>query len=253
MELYSVMTNQVAKYLLEHPSLKKQPFNFLVQARKTTYPYLDDYKNCKILVDSGAYYFNYRMKTQDSEKTKKFIDNFLEFVENTCDDPRISGYFDMDLVYLGLNGIKSIRKRLFNITDKIIPVYHTIWGLNEYKRMCRNYDYLALGCSNNAEFNDDQYMPFIKFAHKFHCKVHGLGMDRNRVMKKVPFNSCDSAIWVRDGYMNYYANHNIKKTPENNKKYQAIYVRRSLMNQLNRQRFYKEYWSSYGDFGYGKL
>ncbi len=244
MDLYSVIDEGVINRI-NLKDFVNLPINYLIQFRKNTYPFLKDFKKSRILVDSGAYYFNFMGRSNDKEETEKFLESYYEFIENTCEDSRIQGYFDMDLVYMGLPNIKRIRHKLFSLSEKIIPVYHTVWGLQEFKRMCKKYDYIALGCSNNIEIPVKDYGSFVKYAHRYGCRVHGLGMNNNKIMKEVPFDSCDSILWLHDGFKGYYLNHNIEKNKENNKKYRPLYERKALLKQYQRQEYFKNYWEEY--------
>ena len=242
MEVYSTTSSTLIQNL-DHDFYKTLPLNILFKFKNNGYPYLEGYDKAKIMIDSGAYFFNSRETNQTPEKTRQFIEEYKEYINNTKDDSRMVGYFDMDLRYMGLNGIKRIREELFELTDKIIPVYHSMWGVGEFKWMCRKYNYIGFPCSSN--FDGEDFLPFIKYAHKHKCKIHGLGMDRDKVMRMAPFDSVDSAIWVRQGYMEYYANHEIEKNTNNNLKYQAIYMKRETITQLRRQMYYKQLWADY--------
>lgn len=242
MDVYSTMSKQLCK-TLDDPYYKKLPLNFLYKFKHDCFDVLDAFPNCKIMVDSGAYFFNSRETSQDSDKTKKFIDEYKEYIINTKDDSRFVGYFDMDLRYLGLPEIKNIREELFDLTDKIIPVFHSMWGIHEFKSMCRDYDYIGYPCS--SWYSPEDYLPFVKYAHKHNCKIHGLGMNRKKVMEIIPFNSVDSAHWVREAFVAYYTNHNIEKNTENNRKYSKIYYKKEIINQHRMQMYYEDHWSSY--------
>lgn len=39
---------------------------------------------------------------------------------------------------------------------------------------------------------------FLKYAKKYNCKVHCLGMTRKKVLDKVPFDYVDSSSWKQD-------------------------------------------------------
>lgn len=242
MEVYSTTSSQLVG-CLNDPYYYGLPLNFLYKFKNDCYPSLKEFKNCRIMVDSGAYFFNSRGTGNSEEKTRRFIDDYKKYISETCDDERMVGYFDMDLRYMGIPEIKRIREELFDITPKIIPVYHVAWGLHEFKTMCNDYDYVGFPCS--SRFEGEDFIPFVKYAHKHGCKLHGLGMDRDRVMRMIPFDSVDSAIWVRQGYMEYYANHNIEKNTENNLKYQSTYMRREIITQMRRQLYYKDLWHDY--------
>ena len=243
MDVYSVVSRQVLRYFANDTYYRNLPFNFLFKFENKSYNLLENYPNINIRIDSGAYYFNSRLTSEDDEATLNFIWDYMDFIEETCDDPRVTGYFDMDLMYINLRSMKHLRRKLFRLTDKIIPVFHGEWGEHEFKKMCSKYNYIGL--PNYDDYNIEEFMPFVKYAHKKGCKIHCLGMDRDKIMRNVPFNSVDSAIWIRQGYMEYYANHNIEKNSVNNDKFQSRYVKRELIKQWQRQTYYHELWENY--------
>ena len=56
------------------------------------------------------------------------------------DQPKINGYFEMDVDnVIGYEKVLELREILLKATDKIIPVWHKNRGLEEFKRMCREY------------------------------------------------------------------------------------------------------------------
>lgn len=241
------------RYINTTDYFRDKPLNFLFKFNNNLYPLLDDYSNINILVDSGAFYHNFTDKTKNDEQTFNFINKYMDFIINTLDDSRIVGYFEMDLLYLGLNRIKKIRRKLFKLTNKIIPVYQIEYGEHEFKQMCRKYNYIGFPCPST--YSSENFMPFVKYAHKHGCRIHGLSMDRDNVMRDVPFNSTDSALWIRRAiYAGYYYNHNIPKTTENNFKYQSHYLIKELMTQMQRQEFFRKHWSNYHRHQkYGKI
>lgn len=244
MDIYATVRPEVLGYLNKTDFFKDKPLNFLFKFNNNSYNYLTDYSNLNILVDSGAYYFNAYSQQTEGKETFEFIAKYMDFIHDTLDDPRMKGYFDMDLRHMGLHKIKKIRSKLFKITDKIIPVYHISWGEHEFKWMCKKYDYIGFPCSSNC--GPEYFIPFVKYAHNHDCKIHGLGMDRDKIMNLVPFDSTDSALWIRRSITEgYYYNKHIPKNLENNTKYKQIYVRREMQNQIGRQIYYKKRWNQY--------
>ena len=109
--------------------------------------------------------------------------------------------------------------------------------------MCNLYDYISV--CNLDGIARSGYLPLIKYAHQCGTKVHGLGVNDNRLLRQVPFDSVDSSVWISNAHWGYYGNKEIPKTTENNKKWRGIYERHSFIEELNRQNFFKEYWKSY--------
>lgn len=242
MDVYTVIDKRAHDYV-GVDDFQNKKMNLLVQAHRGEYEKLKQFPNVKLLIDSGAYIYNFSAKSQSEEKTRKFIEKYLSFVKETKNDKRIQGYFDMDLLYLGLPSIRHLRDALLSITPNIIAVYHPIWGINEFKHMCRQYDNISI-CGNDG-ITSNGYTQLVKYAHKHGCYVHGLGINDDRQLKKTPFNSVDSAGWNMSAIRDYYFHSGIPKTPETNRKYRPLYERKYFLKQLQRQEFYKNYWKTY--------
>ena len=67
--------------------------------------------------------------------------------------------------------------------------------------MCRDYNgkVVAITGFKNEDIKDEQYLMFLKYAKKYNCKVHCLGMTRKKVLDKVPFDYVDSSSWKQGG------------------------------------------------------
>ena len=145
----------------------------------------------EILIDSGAHSFQFGIKTDFAEYTKKYAEFIKRF-----DRPNVVGYFEMDIEnVIGMDRVLELRKYLEQATDKIIPVWHKNRGIDNFLEMCEQYagKVIAIGGFRGTDIRDDQYLLFIKHAKKYNCKVHCLGMTRTTVLDKVPFDYTDSA------------------------------------------------------------
>ena len=56
----------------------------------------------------------------------------------------------------------------------------------------------------NEDIKDEQYLLFLKYAKKYNCKVHCLGMTRLKILNKVPFDFVDSSTWKQAGNYGEY-------------------------------------------------
>lgn len=244
MDLYMVMDNS-AHNNIGLDDYKNESLNLLVQFHKKEYARLRGFKRTNILIDSGAFAFNFYGQSQSTEKTYKFIDKYIRFIKKTERDRRIVGYFDMDLIYTGLENIRRLRNNLKNYTSKVIAVYHPVYGLDEFKRMCFENRYVSI-CSLDG-ITPKGYDQMVKYAHKHNCLIHGLGINDNRILRKVPFDSADSAIWELNGIYEYYYNSSIPKNAQNNKKCRPLFTKKAFLEQIQRQNYYNEYWQTYFD------
>ena len=147
----------------------------------------------EILIDSGAHSFQKGKKVDWVEYTKQYAKFIKEF-----DRPNVIGYFEMDVDnIIGYDKVLELRKILENVSDKIIPVWHKNRGIEDFKKMCRDYQgkVIAITGFKNEDIKDEQYLMFLKYAKKYNCKVHCLGMTRKKVLDKVPFDFVDSSSW----------------------------------------------------------
>lgn len=150
----------------------------------------------EVLIDSGAHSFQKGKKVDWIEYTRQYA----EFIKN-FDKPNVVGYFEMDVDnIIGYDKVLELRKILESVSNKIIPVWHKNRGIEDYKQMCKNYagKVIAITGFKNEDIRDDQYLIFLKYAKKYNCKVHCLGMTRKKVLDKVPFDYVDSSSWKQD-------------------------------------------------------
>lgn len=151
----------------------------------------------EILIDSGAHSFQKGKKVDWVEYTKEYARFIQEF-----DEPKVIGYFEMDVDnVIGYDKVLELRKILESVSDKIIPVWHKNRGVEEFKKMCRDYagKVIAVTGFKNEDIQDHQYLMFLKYARKYGCKVHCLGMTRAKILDKVPFDYVDSSSWAQFG------------------------------------------------------
>lgn len=149
----------------------------------------------EVLIDSGAHSFQKGKKVD----WDKYTEQYAEFIKK-FDKPNVIGYFEMDVDnIIGYDKVLELRKILEKVTDKIIPVWHKNRGIEEYKKMCQDYagKIIAITGFKNEDIKDEQYLMFLKYAKKYNCKVHCLGMTRKKVLDKVPFDYVDSSSWVQ--------------------------------------------------------
>lgn len=148
-----------------------------------------------IMIDSGAHSFQKGKKVD----WDKYTEQYAQFIK-IFDKPNVVGYFEMDVDnIIGYDKVLELRKKLEKVSNKIIPVWHKNRGIEEYKKMCKEYAnrVIAITGFKNEDIKDEQYLMFLKYAKKYNCKVHCLGMTRKKVLDKVPFDYVDSSSWVQ--------------------------------------------------------
>jgi hypothetical protein len=155
-----------------------------------------------LIIDSGAHSFQ-KGKEVDWELYTKEYSNWIK--KNDCD--KVVGYFEMDVDnIIGYDKVLELRKILESVSNKIIPVWHKNRGIDEYKKMCKNYagKVVAITGFKNEDIKDKQYMMFLKYAKKYNCKVHCLGMTRMNILNNIPFDYVDSSTWKQAGNYGEY-------------------------------------------------
>lgn len=169
------------------------------------------------LLDSGA--FTFMNSAKGKVNWNDYIDKYISFI-NKYD---VQYYFELDIdVIVGYEEVKRIRAKIERETGKqSIPVWHKSRGVEEYKRLVNDYDYIAVGGFAIKHIKKTEY-PIIKkmvqYAYDRGVKVHGLGFTPKDVTQ-YKFYSVDSTSWKssrRFGSMYKFDGKQIKMiTPKN--------------------------------------
>lgn len=197
----------------------------------------------EILIDSGAHSFQFGVKVDWVEYTKQYAEFIKRF-----DRPNVVGYFEMDVEnVIGYSRVKELRKILESVSDKIIPVWHPLRGINDYEEMCRQYagKVIAIGGFKGTDIKDEQYLSFLKVAKKYNCKVHCLGMTRMDVLDRVPFDYTDSSSWSaqsRFGTIGYGKQKKTKVTREYSKNKRGVVFAENYKYGILMQEHYHQRW-----------
>jgi hypothetical protein len=164
--------------------------------------YMEDWMHLYIknhwnfLLDSGAFTF---MNSQKNANINwdNYVNEYADFI-NKLD---IKLFFELDIdAIVGIKEVERLRTKLEHLTGKkCIPVWHKSRGLDYYKQMCINYDYIAIGGLVTKEIKTKEYPIFtelLKIAKANNCKVHALGFTSLKDLKKYKFHSVDSTAWL---------------------------------------------------------
>lgn len=150
------------------------------------------------LLDSGAFsYMNGQKCTK--EILLKYLDRYIEFINKY----NIKFFFELDVdTIFGLDFVEELRKKLEKGTGKkCIPVWHKNRGIEYWKKMVKEYDYIAIGGLAINDVKQKEY-PLIKkmvdYAFINGVKVHGLGFTKTKKLEneKWHFYSVDSSSWL---------------------------------------------------------
>lgn len=159
------------------------------------------------LLDSGAFTFM-QGSVSDTIDWDTYTEEYAKFI-NRHD---IKLFFELDIdAIVGLKEVERLRAKLEKLTNrKCIPVWHKSRGLEYWKTMVRDYDYVAIGGIVSKEIKQNEYdvfLPLLKIAKQNNCKVHGLGFTNLEKLKRYPFYSVDSTAWLygnRGGFLYHF-------------------------------------------------
>ncbi len=153
----------------------------------------------EFMLDSGAFTFMNSNPNVTKNEMIDYMDRYCEFIKKNNIEHFIE--MDMDIIF-GYDQVLDWRKQIERTTNKqVIPVWHKTRGTEEYKKMCKTYNYVALGGFNTKEFLSSEYhalKQMVKWANRRGVKVHGLGYLRKDLLDW-EFHSVDSATWVHRG------------------------------------------------------
>lgn len=193
-----------------------------------------------IMIDSGAHSFQKGTKVDWVEYTKQYAEFIKKF-----DKPNVIGYFEMDVDnIIGYDKVLELRKILESVSDKIIPVWHKNRGIQDFKDMCRKYQgkIIAITGFKNEDIKDEQYLMFLKYAKKYNCKVHCLGMTRKKVLDKVPFDFADSSSWKQASIFGRINGNNKKVSKEFSKVKREVVFKHNYLDGIKMQDYYYKKW-----------
>lgn len=205
--MHSIVSEQVEKSIEYHPYVLES-FFYADEVTERPISHFGDF-----LLDSGA--FTFMQGKGGSPDWDNYIERYSDFINRN----NINKYFELDIdVVVGYDRVKEIRKKLEALTNRpCIPVWHLSRGLDEFKRMCDEYDYVAIGGIVSGEIKSKNYgaLPaLISEAHKRKAKIHGLGFTALDWLPKCHFDSVDSTAWTtgnRFGFCYYFDGKTMKK------------------------------------------
>lgn len=169
------------------------------------------------LLDSGA--FTFMNGANGKVNWDDYISKYIAFINEND----IEHYFELDIdAIVGYEEVKRIRARIESETGKkSIPVWHKSRGIDEFKRLVKDYDYIAIGGFAIKHIKQNEYpiiRKMVQYAYESGTKVHGLGFTPKEVTK-YKFYSVDSTTWLscrRFGSLFKYDNGQMRMvTPKN--------------------------------------
>lgn len=210
MKIFLASTNTKEEILKEHK------IDYILESfysiKEWQIPYI---KKCKMfLLDSGAFTF------MNSNKGRVDFNQYLKDYINFINKYDIKYFFELDIdSIVGYEKVKEMRAVLEKGTGrKCIPVWHKARGLEEWRKLTKEYDYVAIGGIVTKEIKRKEYKyftPLLDIAKENGCKVHGLGFTDMKALKRYRFYSVDSTSWIsgaRFGMLYMFQNGTLKFT-----------------------------------------
>lgn len=158
------------------------------------------------LLDSGAFTFLGAAKRQSiTVDWNKYLESYIRFINAN----KIENFFELDIdKIVGYSAVKQMRSKLESRTGRqCIPVWHRSRGLQEFKALCAEYSYVAIGGLAIKDIKPSEYSyikKLVNLAASYGTKIHGLGYAKPDVLD-YGFYSTDSASWsVGTAYGNVY-------------------------------------------------
>ena len=150
------------------------------------------------LLDSGA--FTFMSSRKGSVNWNEYIEKYIQFINEND----VKHYFELDIdCIVGYENVLKIRKYIEEKTDrKCIPVWHKSRGVEEFKKLCDEYDYISIGGLVTKEISSNEYYKMkqlVQYANSKGVKVHGLGYSKSDVFE-YGFYSADSTTWNRSRF-----------------------------------------------------
>lgn len=185
------------KTIVQHKPFILESFYYADEETERLLPLFGDF-----LLDSGAFTF---MQNATSDIVwEEYIEKYADFIKRN----NVEKFFELDIdPIVGYEKVKYYRQRLETLAGRpCIPVWHKSRGIDEFYRICDEYDYSAIGGIVSGEITRDKYNLFptmIREAHKRNCKLHGLGFTNLAYLQKCHFDSVDSTAWTAGNRFGY--------------------------------------------------
>ena len=184
------------------------------------FPYIDN-KVWNFMLDSGAFTF---IKQETKGGNTGALTNWDNYVCRYADfilEHDISLFLELDIdVAVGLSRVEQLRHTLEARTGRqCIPVWHRSRGLDYWRGMIKEYQYVAIGGLAIKTIRREEYKylnQLCDIAHETGTRVHGLGFSPTSGITNYRFDSVDSTNWTmgnRAGYLDVFTGTGMRKVP----------------------------------------
>jgi hypothetical protein len=190
------------------------------------------------ILDSGIFtYLTSKRQKAKSLDWDKYIYEYAEFVK----EHNIKNYVEVDIDrIIGLSEVKRLTAILEKkVGWKPMPVWHLNRGIEDWYRICRDYDYICFGAflTDSLDVKLFKYLPaFLKVAKENNCRVHGLGFTRLKMLNLYKFDSVDSTAWtyaVRGGAVSYFDGTSLTRIPKSENYKRLAHAREAAIYSFN--------------------
>ncbi len=149
----------------------------------------------KFMLDSGA--FTFMVNSDAVVHWDEYVKKYIDYIKSN--NPTYFFELDIDSI-VGYDEVRRYRRMLKDELGRDpIPVWHKSRGIEDFKKSCNDYDYVAIGGIVAGEIKSAEYknfIPMIKYAHDCGSKIHGLGFTSMKSLTKYHFDSVDSTAWT---------------------------------------------------------
>lgn len=234
MDLYLVSTNTLHGLCHEKPvdpgrQELTQPGLYILES----FYYIEDWmlepidkKTWNFMLDSGAFTFMEQKASgvksaidSDSMRWDDYVRRYADFII----EHDIDLFFELDIdVVVGLDRVNKLRDALETQTGKrSIPVWHKSRGLENWKQLVKDYEYVAIGGIVSGEIKRHEHKflhAMCDIAHAERTRVHGLGVSpmAGNALRNYRFDSVDSTNWTmggRAGHLEIFTGTGLRKVP----------------------------------------
>lgn len=189
----SGMTQEDRETLIKQGKPKYQLCTF-IEGEKNCYRNLTEAGKDNFLLDSGAFSFM-SGKECSKETLLGYCDSYIDFIKNND----VEQFFEIDVdTIFGIEFVEQLRDRIEKNTGKVcIPVWHKGRGIEYWKRMVEEYNYIAIGGLVSHVKQSEWWMikKLVDYAYFKNVKVHGLGFTKTNILDQFRWYSVDSTSW----------------------------------------------------------
>lgn len=195
---------------------------------------LNDVGRDNFLLDSGAFsYMNGADVTLESMEL--YVERYIQFII----EHKIKYYFEIDVDNIfGIAQVEFWRRKMEKATGvPCIPVWHKGRGVDYWKKMCAEYDYVAIGglVFHVKKQEYESIKQLLRYANQRGVKVHGLGFTKTKTLKEFGFYSVDSSTWnvaAARGQIMYHFKNGILTQRKVNRNGQKVELKKLIAHNM---------------------